>query len=267
MPIKLIAVDMDHTFLRDDKSFDLAKFESLFDKMQQMSIHFVVASGGQIGRLQAYFPKDIRDKITFIAENGAWIIEREQELQSWVIPFDLMLITTQELGKLAWIDLTIAGKKATYVLDTISTEDFNQMLKFCPILEKVVQYQDIDDDILKIGVKNRTISTVKAMEQITEIIANTLCATPSGNISIDITMANTNKGIALARIAQKYGISQEYCIAFGDNENDRTMLKYVGKGYVMENAVTTLFDVSPLRAPSNEDQGVLSVLEKVLGYF
>ncbi len=43
--IKLIATDMDGTFLTDDKTYDKPLFERLFDRFLEEDIKFVVASG------------------------------------------------------------------------------------------------------------------------------------------------------------------------------------------------------------------------------
>ena len=45
--IKLIAVDMDGTFLRDDKSYDEEKFSGIYQKLEKKDIKFNIASGNQ----------------------------------------------------------------------------------------------------------------------------------------------------------------------------------------------------------------------------
>lgn len=44
---KLIAVDMDGTFLRDDKSYDKEKFAEIYQELEKRNIKFTVASGNQ----------------------------------------------------------------------------------------------------------------------------------------------------------------------------------------------------------------------------
>ena len=48
--IKMIATDMDGTFLDSNKQFDY-EFISLFYRMQEKDIKFVIASGNQFLRL------------------------------------------------------------------------------------------------------------------------------------------------------------------------------------------------------------------------
>ena len=53
-------------------------------------------------------------------------------------------------------------------------------------------------------------------------------------------------------------------IAFGDGMNDKEMLELAGYSYAMENAEPALRKVAKYIAPSNNDDGVLQVLDKYL---
>ena len=45
--IKLVAVDVDGTFMRSDYTWDEARFEKIFARMKKAGCNFVVASGNQ----------------------------------------------------------------------------------------------------------------------------------------------------------------------------------------------------------------------------
>lgn len=45
--IKLVAVDIDGTFVRSDYSYDVERFKRIWKKMKEAGCHFVVASGNQ----------------------------------------------------------------------------------------------------------------------------------------------------------------------------------------------------------------------------
>ena len=68
---KLIATDMDGTFLRDDMTYDRDFFAKLHEKMQAQGIQWVVASGNQYFQLTSFF-EAFPDTI-YVAENGAYI--------------------------------------------------------------------------------------------------------------------------------------------------------------------------------------------------
>ena len=57
MSIKLIAVDMDGTFLSDAKTYNRPRFLAQYQRMREQNIRFVVASGNQYYQLISFFPE------------------------------------------------------------------------------------------------------------------------------------------------------------------------------------------------------------------
>jgi hydroxymethylpyrimidine pyrophosphatase-like HAD family hydrolase len=57
MTVKIIAVDMDGTFLNEEKQYNKARFLKQYQQLQQRGIHFVVASGNQLSTLKITFLK------------------------------------------------------------------------------------------------------------------------------------------------------------------------------------------------------------------
>ena len=53
--IKLIAVDMDGTFLRDDKTYDREKFARIYQELEKKDIKFTIASGNQYHQITTFF--------------------------------------------------------------------------------------------------------------------------------------------------------------------------------------------------------------------
>ena len=74
---KLIAVDMDGTFLNDNKTYDKEKFTKIYQELEKKNIKFTVASGNQYYKLVSFF-KDFPD-IIYVAENGA-IVRNQKEI-------------------------------------------------------------------------------------------------------------------------------------------------------------------------------------------
>ena len=76
MSIKLIAVDMDGTFLSDAKTYNRPRFLAQYQRMREQNIRFVVASGNQYYQLISFFP-EIAHQIAFVAENGGWVVSAD----------------------------------------------------------------------------------------------------------------------------------------------------------------------------------------------
>lgn len=79
MTVKVIVTDMDGTFLNDAKQYDRPRFLAQFAQLRQQGIEFVVASGNQYYQLISFFP-EIREQISFVAENGALVYEHGKQL-------------------------------------------------------------------------------------------------------------------------------------------------------------------------------------------
>ncbi|HVN93051.1 MAG TPA: HAD family hydrolase [Terracidiphilus sp.] len=92
---------------------------------------------------------------------------------------------------------------------------------------------------------------------------------PARDISIlDLLPPGVSKGWALERLAARLGVDRKETMAIGDNWNDAGMLEWAGQGVVMANAAEELRTLAKMRgwkqAPSNDEDGVAVVLERVL---
>ena len=73
--MKLLATDMDGTFLRDDKSYS-EEFNDLYKQMLKQGIQFVIASGNQYEALACKFDEEIKNDLYYLCENGTKIVYR-----------------------------------------------------------------------------------------------------------------------------------------------------------------------------------------------
>ncbi|MGA3332937.1 MAG: Cof-type HAD-IIB family hydrolase [Terracidiphilus sp.] len=92
---------------------------------------------------------------------------------------------------------------------------------------------------------------------------------PARDLSIlDLLPPGISKGWALEQLATRLGVDRKETMAIGDNWNDASMLEWAGQGIVMANAAPELRALAKTRgwkqAPSNDDNGVAVVLERVL---
>ena len=89
-------------------------------------------------------------------------------------------------------------------------------------------------------------------------------ATSSGINFAEITPAGADKGSALARLCKHLEIVPEEVVAFGDNLNDLTMLKWAGRGVAMGNALDEVKDIADEVTSTNVEFGVARVLEELV---
>ena len=86
----------------------------------------------------------------------------------------------------------------------------------------------------------------------------------SGETHLEVVATGVDKASGMADISRLTGIAPEEMIAFGDEMNDLPMLKYVGTGYAMENAVPGVLKEMRLIAPKNTDHGVARIVNMYL---
>ena len=82
----------------------------------------------------------------------------------------------------------------------------------------------------------------------------------SENTYLEILPSGVNKGNALEILAEHLGIPLEEVICFGDNLNDLEMILRAGVGVAMSNGREEVRDAADIVAPSNNEDGVGSVL-------
>lgn len=80
----------------------------------------------------------------------------------------------------------------------------------------------------------------------------------------EFTAKGIDKAKALDSVLSPMGYKPENIIAFGDGQNDASMIKYAGIGVAMANAVDELKNVADEVTLSNEDDGIAYTLNKYL---
>lgn len=86
----------------------------------------------------------------------------------------------------------------------------------------------------------------------------------SNQVAYDIIAKGASKGEGVKFLADIYGISPEEIIAVGDSYNDICMIQYAGLGVAMENGVDDVKEAANLICPSNDDVGVVSLIDNYL---
>lgn len=81
---------------------------------------------------------------------------------------------------------------------------------------------------------------------------------------IDILVPDITKASALAALGNLWNIQPEEMAAFGDGGNDLEMLQFVGHGYAMSNAIPSIKAIADQVIDSNEQESVLTQIEKIL---
>lgn len=263
--IKLVAVDVDGTFVRSDYTYDIPRFRRILAHMKCIGCNFVVASGNQYYQLRDLFP-GYDEEVSFVAENGAFVKDRNEILFTADMPADIVNEVVDVCREYPEISNVLCGVKSAYCEREFVSEEFFELTSiYYHRLEWVDDFKQVEDQILKFAPTVPEKRTYEYYDMFRDRLNGKLEPTTSGHGSIDLIVPGCHKASGLKRLVEKWQISPEQCAAFGDGGNDIEMLKYCGYSYAMANAPEQVKIAAKYVCPSNEEDGVLLTLEKLFG--
>jgi len=266
MAIELVTVDMDETFLRDDKTYDVERFEKLLTQLQKEDMILNIASGNGYYNLGHFFNESIRDQIYFSGDDGNHIIKAEETL----LKRNLSQTTIWDLIDFIreYEDFIIILSAGTHSYTRPQSGWLKEQIdKYYPANIVVDGFDEIDD--LDEVTRVTTLSELP-LDEIKELMDSLndnfkeVTAVTAGGGFINATAANGGKGSSIQYLKEKYDISQEASIAFGDSLNDASMMDEVKYSVAVDNADDDLIERCKYKIGTNDDQAVLDILDKVI---
>ena len=263
--IKLVAVDIDGTFVRSDYTYDVPRFQRILERMKKVGCEFVVASGNQYYQLRDLFPGRA-DELSFVAENGAFVKEKSELVFAAKMQKEVVDATIDLCREYPEIKNVLCGVKSAYCeRGSVSREFFDLTRIYYHRLEWTDDFKKVEDQILKFAPTVPEEKTYFYYDMFRERLGGKLEAVTSGHGSIDLILPGVHKASGLKRLVKRWGLSPEQCAAFGDGGNDIEMLEYCKYSFAMENAPQEVKNAAADVCPSNEEDGVLVTLEKLFG--
>ena len=266
MTIKMIAVDMDGTFLDDQKEYNRERFEKLFRQLQEKGIKFVVASGNQYFQLKSFFP-ELHTEMTFVSENGANIIVEGEDYYNAQLPMTKILKALTGINALEPTAVVLCGKKSAYVSKEMPEEVFDSVSFYYPSIKRLEKLEDItkeNDEIFKFALSFPNVGIEAKLAALTDVLEGELIPVSSGHGDIDLIIPGVHKANGLAKLSAEWKIDPAEIAAFGDSGNDIEMLAYAGASFAMENAQEKVKQASKEIIGSNNQESVLEMMELLL---
>lgn len=273
MGIKLVAFDMDGTFLNNQNTYDHARFGQLLSALRARGIRVVAASGSQYQRLQTQFG-NFQRQMDFVSQNGAVVHQGGQPLIVTAMPAAAVTATLQTIkhqfqpSEVA--EHLVVGVKSAYVDERMSVASYQQTHYYYDHLKRVpdlagVTPARLNDQITSIGITFADqVDFPTAMTGLRQQLPAGLASQTSGYNTELISMAHVNKATGLKALMQAYHVQPSELMTFGDNENDLSMLRLTPHSYAMANAVATVKAQAHHLTSSNNADGVLNVLSKLV---
>lgn len=120
------------------------------------------------------------------------------------------------------------------------------------------------DDVGKLFIAHPEVSTLDLVHLVRPHVPDEWAVTTSGVSFVEVTPPGADKAKGLARLCELLGVAADEVIAFGDNQNDLTMIEWAGRGIAMANALDEVKAVADEITATNAEHGVAAVLESLL---
>lgn len=268
LPFKAVAVDVDGTFVNDEKQYDHQMFSEILTRLHQHGAHFIIASGRPAGRLADDFSKFI-DSIDFVADNGAVLVRDGKIIRTTSFSKKCILNFIEYLHARypgAAQNILISGVKHSYFLKSTPPEYKRSHHYFYPNSIEIDDFNKIpaDDQYTKITMDYPSKIRHELEHGFNSRSTEKIHVTTSGWSYMDIIPEGVNKAAGLKEFLAYLDVPRSELIAFGDGENDLEMLKFAGLSYAMANGQDVVKKTAKFIAPTNNDNGVFNVLNKYL---
>ena len=105
----------------------------------------------------------------------------------------------------------------------------------------------------------------RLLPQMRDHFEGRLTVTKSNAEYLELLPLGADKGVALAFVAERYGVSASQTIAFGDSWNDLPMLEWAGLGIAVGNAKPEVLAAADRTVQASAEDGVGIALTEIFG--
>ena len=242
---KLIAIDMDGTLLKNDKTVS-DRTKKTLKEAREKGVNVVIATGRPIDGVSRYLEElDMLGENDYVLSyNGGLVLKtKSREIISKIA------LTGADLYGL----ITPKNSKYTEVEANINN-----------IKIGINDYSKIEDDhsIIKVMMIDEPEVLQKAVDNLPKEVYEKYTVVRSTPYFLEFLNKEVNKGTGVKLLADHLGVKQEEVMTFGDAENDLDMIVYAGMGVAMANGFEEVKEAANYITDSNEEDGVAKAIEK-----
>ena len=274
---RIIVMDVDGTLTNGEKKIPKKTKYALMEAQKQ-GMRLILASGRPTTGLMG-FAKELemeKNNGLLVSYNGSKVIDCEtnEVLFNETMSVEQGRAVLEHLKNFEVIPM-IDKEEYMYVNDV-----FNNEINFNGKPFNIIQYESrggkyklcekddlasfVDYPLNKILTAGQPEYLEKNYKAMMEPFKDTLSCMFTAAFYFEFTAKGIDKAKALDTVLSKLGYKKEELIAFGDGQNDASMVKYAGLGIAMDNAVQELKDVADYVTLSNEEDGIAYALNKFI---
>lgn len=261
MDIRLLAIDVDGTLLRDDHQLSQRTLQAIF-RAQREGLKIVLATGRGPRSCDPIIDQlGIMDPV--ITHNGAVVYHPLRNTAEKEVGFKAgELKEVVEYCRMR--DLHFDASTAFHIY----VEEVKEAV--LPVYERFFAQPITVEDVGQIGETIVKLTLTEDPERLDQVMPDLLRRFPhfsiirSGATFIDVMHPKATKAQGLKYIMDKLNLTPREVMAFGNYYNDLEMLQLAGTGVAMENAPEEVKKKADLVAKSNNEDGVAQVIERLL---
>jgi hydroxymethylpyrimidine pyrophosphatase-like HAD family hydrolase len=272
-PVRLLALDIDGTLLRSDKTIS-PRTRAALDAARAGGAHLVLVTGRRYPAARRV-AEMIGGRLDLVLHNGALIFENGEVLRRRLLPREAAR-TAVRAGRERRADPVVHwGPAGEGRLLVEGVEPSNTLLVY--YLDKshpdVVTVPDLEAALAH-GADPLQVMFGGAIPEMTGLIPH-LESALGGSAKIERTLyphlgvgildvlePTVGKAEAVSFLQARWGVGVAETLAIGDNWNDHQMLAGAGLGFVMGNADPDLCALGLPVLPTNDEDGVAVAIER-----
>lgn len=276
MDLKAIVMDLDGTLLNDQKLMSPRTKEKLIEAQKQ-GITVVLASGRPTNGML-----DLADELELdqyegylVSYNGSSVYDAKTKefVFTQGLPMDLAKKILNHLSRFDVVPM-VDIDDTMYVTDAYFDIDFPVPAGHLSIVQyevrggnfkvcEVDHYDEvIDRAINKILVAGNPTYLEENIDAMRAPFIEEATIAFSAPFYFEYTDKGVDKARALNEFLPKLGIEPENVIAFGDGQNDRSIIEFAGIGVAMGNAVPEILEIADEVTKTNEEDGIAEILDR-----
>lgn len=259
---KLIALDLDETLLKSDKTID--ELDALYlKKAQDMGIYVVLASGRPLYGMRPFLDKlQIPNNGYAVCFNGARVstvddkIVYMQCLKGTDIHYFAKL--AQEYG----VNMHAFDNNGCFSERHSKYSDLEVSLNHIDL--HIVKYNEVPDneDIIKIMFIDEPELLDEAIKKFPKKLYEKYNIVKSAPFFLEFLNKTADKWFGIKALADSLNIKTEEIMCFGDSQNDQMMIQNAGLGIAMKNATPEVLEVAKYVTDTNNNNGITKALKK-----
>ncbi|MBQ6478485.1 MAG: HAD family hydrolase [Erysipelotrichaceae bacterium] len=268
---KVLACDLDGTLFRDDKTIS----KETAAELKRISDKGVIVLPST-GRTHLELPSLLED-LTFLRYalccNGGAVYDYQESRYIYedTIPYELAVRALEYVKKLpVYESVVVDGKRIGKGDENGEVCEYIRQFAVKGILSNIDGAYDVKEAYVNRHMDAQKLLLYPAEDADKEEVMKDLQSafpelevTSSGPKLIEVNVKGVDKGKALRNFCAMLDIPIEESIAFGDAENDISMLEAAGMAVVMENGTPETKKHADRICPSNNDDGIRKTIAEL----